>query len=176
MNLRKATKSDLEKITELHLGAAETANGIARTPAEINSNYVADFLNNALAKGLIFVAENPQDPQKLIAEIHCYKFDPACFQHTLGNLTVVVHPDFQGQGWGKKIFARLLAEIQNHHPEIARVELFTRQNNPHGIKLYQSLGFKIEGICKNRILNAAGELGNDTMMAWLNPSYQFLPK
>jgi ribosomal protein S18 acetylase RimI-like enzyme len=176
MNLRQATKSDLEKIVELHRRAAETANGIARTPAEVTTNYVADFLHNALAKGLIFVAENPHNSQKLIAEIHCYKFDPACFQHTLANLTLVVHPDFQGHGVGKAIFSRLLDEIKSQHPNIARVELTVRQSNPKAIGLYQKLGFKIEGICENRILNAAGELDGDTMMGWMNPNFKFLPK
>lgn len=172
MNLRKATKSDLEKIIELHRRAAETPDGIARAPEEITTNYVCDFLNNALAKGLIFVAENPQDTQKLIAEIHCYKFDPACFKHTLANLTLVVHPDFHGQGVGKAIFSRLLEEIKSEHSDIARVELTVRQSNPKAIGLYKKLGFKIEGICEKRILNAAGELDGDTMMGWLNPNYQ----
>lgn len=174
MNLRKANKSDLEKIVELYRRAAETPNGIARIAEEITENYVSDFLNNALAKGLIFVAENPQDPKKLIAEIHCYRFDPSCFKHTLANLTLVVHPNFQGQGVGKTIFSHLLEEIKSTHQEIVRVELTVRQSNPKTIGLYKKLGFKIEGICEKRILNAAGELESDTMMAWLNPTYKSL--
>lgn len=172
MTPRKAKKTDLKKITELYKKSAETPNGIARTPQEISENYVADFLNNALATGLIFVVPHPENAGELIAEIHCYKFEPACFKHVLANLTIVVHPDFQGRGLGRKIFEHLLQEIQNHHPEIARVELFTRDNNPRGIRLYQSLGFKIEGVCEKRILDAAGNLGADTMMAWLNPNFK----
>lgn len=171
MKVRKALKTDLEKIIILHKKAAETIDGIARTPAEINENYVSNFLDNALEKGLIFVIENPDNSQELIAEIHCYKHDPKCFQNTLGNLTIVVHPNFQSQGLGRIIFSHLLKEIEANHPDIVRVELMVRQSNKKAVKLYQNLGFEIEGICKNRISNFKGELENDMMMAWLNSNF-----
>lgn len=171
MKIRKALKTDLEKIIILHKKAAETIDGIARTPAEINENYVSDFLDNALEKGLIFVIENPNNSQELIAEIHCYKYDPKCFQHTLGNLTIVVHPNFQNQGLGKIIFSYLLKEIEANHQDIARVELMVRQSNKKAAKLYQNLEFEIEGVCKNRISNSEGELESDMMMAWLNSNF-----
>jgi ribosomal protein S18 acetylase RimI-like enzyme len=168
MILRKAQKSDLEKIIKLYRAAAATPNGIARTQEEISQNYVADFLNNALARGLIFIAE---DSNQTVAEIHCYKLEPACFKHVLSNLTLVVDPNFQAQGIGKKIFSHLIEEIKLSHPDVARVELMVRQSNTNAINLYQKLGFKIEGICASRILNSAGKLEGDTMMAWINPNY-----
>ena len=171
MKLRKAQKTDLKKIIILHKKAAETIDGIARTPEEINENYVSDFLDNALKKGLIFVIENPNNSQELIAEIHCYKYDPKCFQHTLGNLKIVVHPNFQNQGLGRIIFAHLLKEIETNHQDIVRVELMVRQSNEKAIKLYQNLGFEIEGICKNRISNSEGKLESDMTMAWLNSNF-----
>jgi putative acetyltransferase len=169
MKLRKAKKTDVLKLLKLYKSAAKTENGIARTPNEIDKNFIAHFLKNALKKGLIFVIENEGE---LIAEIHCYRFDPVCFRHTMANLTLVVHPDFQGMGFGKKIFTHLLDEIENKHPDILRVELFVRKSNLRGKKLYQSLGFKVEGSCKNRILNAEGNLEDDTMMAWFNPGFK----
>lgn len=169
MNLRPATLSDIPKLLTLHRAAAKTPNGIARAPREITKKTITNFVKPALKTGLIFVIENNQN---LIAEIHCYKYEPACFQHTLANLTLVVHPDFQGQGLGRKIFSHLLAQIQTNHSEIARVELFCRQSNPRGISLYQSLGFVIEGICRNRILDAKGDLDGDTMMSWFNPAFK----
>jgi len=168
MNIRQANKSDISQLLELYRSVAETKNGIARTPKEISKKTIKEFVKNSLKKGLIFVIENDK---KLIAEIHCYKYEPACFKHVLANLTLVVHPDFQGQGLGKKIFSHLLLEITKNHREIARVELFVRQSNHHGIMLYKSLGFEIEGICKNRILDADGNLDGDTMMAWMRPEF-----
>jgi putative acetyltransferase len=174
MKLRKAKQTDVREIFLLNLEAAKTANGVARKVEEILQKDVADFVKKSLRTGLIFVIEHPSNPKKLIAEIHCYKHEPQCFKHVLGNLTLVVHPDFQGQGLGRKIFSHLLTEIKKSRRSIVRVELMTRQNNPRGIKLYQSLGFEIEGVCKNRILDAEKKLGSDVMMAWFNPSFESL--
>lgn len=164
MIIRQANKSDISAITKLNRRAAETPNGVARTPAEIDEESVGIFVENALKKGLIFVAENPSNSQELIAEIHCWKHDPLCFKHVFGNLTIVVHPDFQGRGVGRKIFSHLLDEVRNNHPEIVRVELTVRQNNVGAQKLYKSLGFEIEGVMRKRILDADGKLGGDLMM------------
>ncbi|OFW80971.1 MAG: hypothetical protein A2887_01670 [Alphaproteobacteria bacterium RIFCSPLOWO2_01_FULL_40_26] len=168
MRIRKAQKTDAKKIFELHLKAAEIKDGVARMPKEIFLHDIEDFVDEALQKGLIFVGEIDE---KIIAEIHCYKNFPHCFKHCLSNTTLVVHPDFHKLGLGRKIFSHLLEEIKNHHHNIARVELFCRQSNSHAIKLYQSLGFEIEGICKNRLLDSKNELSDDTMMAWFNPEF-----
>lgn len=172
MKLRKATKSDAVEIFNLNVEAAKTKNGIARAPEEISQKDVKNFIEKSLKSGLIFVISHPENPKKLIAEIHCYKHEPQCFKHVLGNLTLVVHPEFQGRGLGKKIFSHLLEEIKENHPSIARVELSSRQSNLRGIKLYQSLGFEIEGIMQKRILDADGVLSGDTMMAWFNPNFK----
>ncbi len=168
MKIRKAKIEDTNRISELYLKAAAVPDGLARKPDEISKELIESFIKNSLDKGLIFVIENNYG---IIAEIHCFKMDPLCFQHCLGNLTIVVHPDFHGQSLGRQIFNHLLNEVKNKHQNIARIELFVRQENPKAIKFYQSLGFEVEGICKNRLLNSKAELSDDTLMAWLNPNF-----
>jgi putative acetyltransferase len=132
---------------------------------------VEEFVTNALQNGFCFVVENPKNSAEIIAEIHCSKHFPAAFKHTIGNLTIVVDQDFHGQGVGKKLFSYLLQEIEKNHSEILRVELMTRSSNKAGQRLYESLGFKFEGVMKNRILNSEGQLEDDLMMAWMNPNF-----
>ena len=169
--VRKATKSDINSIVELYKQAAKTPDGIARTPDEIDHDLINEYFEKSAKQGLMLVIENPQNPQQLIAAIHCYKFDPECFLHMLGNLMLVVHPDFHSQGLGGKIFTHLLEEIKNHHPEIVRVELFVRSNNPKAIALYQKLGFAIEGYLKCRTASSFGSFESDIIMGWINPNY-----
>lgn len=169
MLIRKARRSDISSLLKLHRAASLVENGIARTAKEISKKYIAEFVRNSLKKGLIFVAEINKE---IVAEIHCYKFEPACFKHTFSNTTIVVHPDFIGKGIGRKIFSHLLEEIKSNRPDIARLELNVRQNNHGAIKLYESLGFEIEGILKNRILDAEKKISSDTQMAWLNPNFK----
>lgn len=171
--IRKARKADLNRIIKLYKKASTVADGIARTKKEINKKYVCDFLLSSLNDGIIFVIENPKDSKQLIAEIHCYKIGPKCFDHTLSNLTLAVDPEFHGQGIGFKIFSALLDEIKNNHPDIARVELPARESNKRARNLYEKLGFEIEGIMKNRIMNSSDKLEDDLMFSWLNPNYKY---
>lgn len=168
MIIRQAAKTDIPAIFQLHKKVAEVPNGVARKPHEIFEEDVSAFVENALKNGFCFVVENSENPQELIAEIHCSKHGAEAFKHTLGNLTIVVHPDFHGQGIGRRIFTHLLQEIEKNHPEIARVELMTRASNKRGQRLYESLGFKLEGVMKNRILNAECQLEDDLVMGWMN--------
>jgi ribosomal protein S18 acetylase RimI-like enzyme len=168
MKIRKAEISDLEQILILYKETAKIPNGIARKAHEINQDNIKDFFERSLKSGLIFVAEDTANPSLLISEIHCYRNEAECFKHSLSNLTIVVHPNFQGQGVGKKIFSYLLTRVEVHHKDIARIELMVRESNKKAIKLYQDLGFVIEGYCKNRILNSDDQLESDVMMAWYN--------
>jgi ribosomal protein S18 acetylase RimI-like enzyme len=171
IKVRQANQSEIFQLLKLYQAAAQTKNGIARKPEEISKKLIADFVKNSSKSGLIFVIENPDNRAELIAEIHCYKHEPLCFKHVFGNLILVIHPNFQGQGLGRKIFSHLLLEVAKNHHNIARIELFCRQNNLRGLKLYQSLGFVVEGILKNRVLNSENEIDADIIMAWFNPNF-----
>jgi putative acetyltransferase len=170
--IREAAAQDIKSITQLYKAASKITDGIARTEDEIDENLIREYFEKSSEKGLMFVAQNPQNPHEIIASIHCYKFDPKCFEHTLGNLIFVVHPNFHGQGIGTKIFTHLLEEIKTNHSEIARVELFVRESNKRAQALYQRLGFVIEGYLRNRIINSQGQLESDTIMGWMNPEYK----
>ena len=169
--IRKAIKSDIKTILELYKEVAKIPDGIARTPDEISHELIEEYFDKSSKQGLMFVAENSQNSKQLVAEVHCYRFDPKCFEHTLGNLVLVVHPNFHGQGLGKTIFNHLLEEVKNYHQNIARVELFVRGSNKNAIDLYQKLGFVIEGQSQKRILNSQRKLELDNLMGWINPNY-----
>lgn len=168
--IRKTKKSDLDAITKLYKKVATVADGIARTKKEITSEFVSNFLQQSIKNGIGFVAINPNNSKQIIAEIHSYKIGPKCFDKTLGNLTVVVDPDFHGQGIGKAIFTKLLAEAKRKN--IARVELSVRESNKKALEIYKKLGFKVEGIAPKKIFNSKGELESDALMGWINPDYK----
>lgn len=169
--LRSATLSDLERIQTLYQETARLPGGIARSEEEITSDYIGHNLRQALARGISLVIEHPDDPNVLIAEIHTYPLVPKAFKHVLGELTIVVHPSFHGQGYGRRLFSALLSEIESKRPDILRVELICRESNQRAIGLYQSLGFRIEGRLERRITNSHGDLESDIPMAWFNKNY-----
>jgi ribosomal protein S18 acetylase RimI-like enzyme len=172
MNIRKASQTDADALETLYRETAAIPGGLAREASEITAEYIRHNLSSALATGISYVAEHPADKTRLVASIHAYKLQPKTFQHVLSELTIAVHPLFQGQGLGRQIFSIFLQEVTQHHPDILRVELITRESNTRAIALYQQLGFEIEGRLKQRIHGIAGSKEADMPMAWFNPNYQ----
>jgi len=173
MHIRNASIEDLLKIMQLYKQVARQPGGIARVEEEITEQYVENFLRKSIESGLILVAEHPEFPEELIAEVHACNPGPAAFKHVLSDLTVVVHPDFQGKKIGRTIFTIFLEEVGLKRPDICRVELIVRESNRRVIAFYQSLGFLIEGRFEMRIKTAEGNYEADIPMVWQNPNFDF---
>jgi len=162
--IRPATLSDLNLIAKLYQSVAAIPGGIARQADEITWEYVENNLSKSLQNGICLVAE---ESNQVVAEIHSYKLVPTVFSHVLSELTIVVHPDWQGKGIGKEIFTTFLREVQTNRPEIHRVELIARESNGKAINFYQKIGFLIEGKFEKRISNPDGTFEADIPMAWV---------
>src|SRR5688572_7208756 len=157
MHIRTATIKDLEPIKTLYEQVARKGGGLARAEDEISSDYVLHFLEKSIASGLIIVAENPEREGELIGEVHAYKAGIQAFDHVLTDLTIAVHPAYQGKKIGRTIFTIFLEEIGLNRRDIGRVELIARESNTKAIEFYQSLGFRIEGRLEMRIRTTDGQ-------------------
>ena len=170
--VRHATPADVSNIYTLYKKVAVTPFGIARSPEEVTHEYVEGFTRKAALSGIQLVIDNPAGATGIVAEIHCAQFEPKIFKHVLADLTIAVHPDFQGKGIGRMIFTHLLDLIKNDRPDILRVELISRETNLKAISFYESLGFKREGKLEKRIKGEANEFEADIPMGWINPNYK----
>jgi len=173
MHFRTADIDDFSKIRLLYKEVARHEGGLARQEHEVTDDYIETFLKKSLASGLMIVAEHPDDSETLVAEIHAYKPGIKVFEHLLSDLTIVVHPGFQGKKVGRTIFTIFLEEIARNRPDIGKVELIARESNQKAIALYQSLGFSIEGRFEMRIKTSHGTYEADIPMGWQNPMYEF---
>jgi len=173
MHIRNAAIEDLLKIKQLYQEVARQEGGIARVEKEITDEYVESFLKKSIESGLILVAEHPGNDQVLVAEMHAYKPGPAVFDHVFSDLTLVVHPAFQGKKIGRTIFTIFLEEVGLNRPDIGRVELIARESNQKAIKFYQSFGFLIEGRLEMRIKTPDKNYEADIPMGWHNPNFEF---
>lgn len=173
MHYRTAVIDDVDRLVSLYKSVAGVEGGIVRLANEITHDYVRSFCEKSLEMGLIIVAEHPDDPNTLVAEIHAYKKGISAFDHVLSNLTIVVHPDFRGKKIGRTILTIFLEEIGRNRPNIGRVELISRESNEKAIGLYQSMGFIIEGRLEMRIKRTDGHYEADIPMRWENPNFEF---
>jgi ribosomal protein S18 acetylase RimI-like enzyme len=159
------TIADCQNITDLYRTVAAIEGGLARTADEISESYVESFVSKAIESGIIIVARQSQN-EKIIGEIHGYALGPKVFAHVLGELTIAVHPDFQGFGIGKSIFTEFMKQMTENRPDILRVELIARESNQKALEFYQKIGFVIEGRMNNRIRSVGGGFEADLPMAW----------
>jgi len=168
-SVKRVKLSDVHKIIILYRTVAESSGGIARQADEVTETYVRNFIERCLETGIILTIEDPINPEVLIAEVHTCSPGIRVFSHLFSDLTVAVHPDYQGKGIGTLLFRTLLHEIRLNHPEILRVELIAKESNHRAISFYQKFGFKPEGRLEKRISGKTGELEADIPMAWIRP-------
>jgi ribosomal protein S18 acetylase RimI-like enzyme len=168
---RRATKDDSAALLELYKQVSRTVGGIARAQNEISTDFIDSTLSTSLERGLMMVAHAEGDAKHLFGAIHASRPGIKAFSHMLGDLTIVVHPDHQGQGIGRKVFTAFLEEIKESMKGIYRVELIVRESNLRGVLLYETLGFVREGRLENRIQSVTGGYEADIIMAWFNPSH-----
>ncbi|MEO8472893.1 MAG: N-acetyltransferase [Chryseolinea sp.] len=173
MRYRTAETNDLHRLVALYKAVAKTEGGIARLEHEVTEDYVKNFVEKSLETGLIIVAENPENSNELVAEIHGYKAGIRVFDHVLGDVTVLVHPLFQGKKIGRTLMTIFLEEIGRNRTDIGKVELIAREGNQIALALYQSLGFRIEGRLEMRIRTPDHNYEADIPMGWQNPNFEF---
>ncbi|HIH95829.1 TPA: GNAT family N-acetyltransferase [Methanosarcina acetivorans] len=164
--VREGEISDLHKVVALYRTVASRSGGIAREADEVTEAYVRSFIEKSLESGIILTVENPEKPDTLIAEVHTYKPGIKVFAHIFSDLTIAVHPDYQGKWIGKLLFGTLLQETISKHSEVMRVELLVRESNKRAIEFYEKFGFNIEGRLENRICDKTGKLEADIPMGW----------
>ena len=173
MRYRTADMDDLHRLILLYKAVARVEGGIARLEHEVTEEYVKNFIQKSMATGVIIVGESPDNADELVASIHGYKAGIRVFEHVLGDVTLVVHPQFQGKKIGRTILTIFLEEIGRNRMDIGKVELIARESNLKAIQLYQSLGFLVEGRMEMRIRTTHHTYEADVPMGWPTPDLEF---
>ncbi|WP_082995004.1 MULTISPECIES: GNAT family N-acetyltransferase [Aquimarina] len=169
--VRPVQVSDIQNIYQLYKKIGKQSGGIIRVSSEITLDYIQDFVHKSISDGLILAIPHLEYEHQVIAEIHAYRIPISAFRHILTDLTIVVNPEFQGQGLGKLLFTSFLTKIKTSYPHILRVELFVRENNTNTIQFYEKLGFINEGKHHQKIKNLDHSIETPIHMAWFNPEY-----
>jgi len=167
--IRPARMADVNGLYFLFQAAAAQPGGLARTAQEASEGYVRRCLEAAGGRGLALLA---QGDGRVQGSLWAWRPEPASLRHTLGELTLAIHPEAQGQGLGRALMEAFLDAVKTRFPDIQRVELVCRESNRAALHLYEALGFIREGRFNRRILGAQGRLEADIPMAWFNPAFK----
>jgi len=161
ITIRATTPADAPAILTVHLAAASNGGGLAREPDEMSLEAIEASLAKPLQDGVALIAWIDGRPA---GEIHASRYAPRQFAHNMTDLTVAVHPDFQGRGVGAALFEALFVEAAKMRPPIERIELMCREGNAGAVRLYQRLGFVIEGRFPKRVRLKDGTVEDDLAM------------
>lgn len=167
--IRKATISDREGIAELYRNVAGNVVGISRRPHEITDTYVYSLLNKRPTDIVCLVGVDDDD--NILGVVHGTKNGLEVYSHILSDLTVIIKPDIQSQGLGKKLSLAFLEHIFTHRTDIMRVEMEVITILKL-VEAFEFAGFVKEAETNKRIKNADGTFSNSVLMAWFNPNFQ----
>ncbi|MBU5439446.1 GNAT family N-acetyltransferase [Tissierella sp. MSJ-40] len=106
-----------------------------------------DFIKGLSENAHMLVAEVEEDGMKKVVGIiglHVSK-NPR-LRHS-ADIGIMVNTDYQGKGIGTALFKKII-DIADNWLMLVRLELTVFVDNDKAIKLYQSLGFQIEGTKK----------------------------
>lgn len=162
LSIRPSRPADGLAILALHRAAASNGGGLAREPDEMDLAGIEATLDRPFVNGVALTA---WVGEAIAGEIHASRLGPRQFAHNLTDLTVAVHPDFQGRGVGAALFEALFVAAAELTPAIERIELMCREGNLGAVRLYQRLGFVIEGRFPNRVRLKDGTRDDDLAMA-----------
>ena len=160
LKVRPTGPEDAAAMLALYRKAA-AGPGLARYPDELDAQFVAHIRSQTERGGLSLGAFKDG---ALVGEIHAWRPGPRKFAHVLGELTVAVDPDCQGEGIGSTLFAALFDEAGRMDPPIERIELFVHTGNPGAKRLYERLGFVEEGRLPARLRFDDGQVHDDFLM------------
>ncbi len=130
IDINEATESDAEKILEIQKLAFHgqgilyndfTLPPLVQTPEEL----VRDFRTYAFLKAL--------SDGKIVGSVR-----GRCESDTCQISRLIVHPDYQNKGIGKK----LMHAIENKFSSASRYELFTGDKSEKNLALYGELGYR----------------------------------
>lgn len=159
--IRHAALTDATQLCNAERETAQIPGLLVSRPSEFNT---AAFERKILAlkgDGLYLVAEwNDQ----IVGHALLEPMGLEALEHVM-SLTIVVHPEYVGQGVGHVLMTRLLKWAANR-PGLVKVELRVREVNLRARHLYQKFGFVEEGRLQQRIRLPDGNLIADITMAW----------
>lgn len=152
------------------LGTVRTAEELERVSDEQVLKRTMQWVDGPLSarRGCMLVAHIEGTPDGLIAGEGSIRRHPQSRLRHVAHIGLGVTPTFQGQGLGRALMMGLLAWARElPGGAVRRIDLNVLANNHRAIALYESLGFKVEGVRRKLIRYEDGTFVDDVGMALL---------
>jgi len=161
VTIRPAQPEDAEILAKAESEIARFPGLLVQTPGEIPPAAYAEKVSALKQRGRYIVA---QSRGRIVGHAFLEPMGLFATRH-VAQLTIVVHPGFQGRGVGAALLSDLLAWAKKNSA-LGKIELLVRATNERAISLYRKFGFAIEGRFRNRVKLNASDYVDDIAMAW----------
>jgi len=128
--------------------------------------YTQDFINSLTENDHLLVAEVFENGVKKVVGIVGLNVNSNPRLRHSGSIGIMVHPDYQGRGIGTALLKKVI-DLADNWLKLVRLELTAFVENEGAVRLYQSLGFQIEGVKKYAAIRN-GEYADEYLMARYN--------
>ncbi len=143
-------------------GVRENILGIISERAAVSE----DFIRGLSENDHLLVAEvEDKGAKKVVGMIGMNVNRNPRLRHSAG-IGIMVHTDYQGRGIGTALFKKAI-DIADNWLMLVRLELGVFVENERAVKLYQALGFQIEGTKKYAAIRN-GQYADEYIMARYN--------
>lgn len=164
LNIRPVKLEDAEALNEIRRMDGVRENTLGLFSERVSSQ--EDFISGLSDNDHLLVAEIDEDGAKKVvglAGLHVNKFSRLRHSASLG---IMIHTEYQGKGIGTALLKKII-ELADNWLMLIRVELGAFVENERAVRLYQSLGFQIEGTRKYAAIRN-GKYADEYMMARYN--------
>ncbi|MGC9795746.1 GNAT family N-acetyltransferase [Fervidobacterium riparium] len=132
------------------LSELRTMDGTRETTLGIKSERITrseEYIRGLGPNDHVFVAEITENGEKKVVGVVGLHVNTNPRQRHSARLGIAVHRDYQGRGIGRALSNEIL-DLADNWLKLLRIELEVFVDNERAIKLYESLGFQIEGTKK----------------------------
>lgn len=115
----------------------------------------------------LLVLETEMPPSEICGVV-LLKIDPQIYLRRQATLEIMLETKWQGQGLGKALLVAAL-ELADKELMLERIEVEIALDNVNALKLFKSMGFKVEGTAKDWAVTEDGEYIDAYLLARCRP-------
>ncbi len=167
--IRAGVADDAAAVLSHRVHMAHTSEHNVIQPDEVDHdlNKVREWLSEREPREyeLFIVAVADDQPGAIVGELHFHSFNRRVLAHH-GDFGISVDQVWRGRGVGSALI-RVLLEWATAHPTIEKVCLGVYEDNHGAIRLYERMGFKLEGRREKYFKTARGYRDDLMMSRWV---------
>lgn len=160
--LRPVRLSDASSLRELDRAVIADGRGVVLAPDELRGALAVQGRIDLVLRTGDFWWVAVED-QQVVANVDVLRIPVRALRHN-AELSMAVHPAFQGVGLGRILLEHALTWCR--HKEIERLELACLANNQRALGLYRSEGFEVVELRRGFMRTEDGQSVDDMRMVW----------